>query len=291
MPIGKVAPSQVRPQTQTRSAPKPKAADNGVPTAQVSWGSGAAKSSQLKITLATIDDGPTTLPTIQAPKGFKADLKTSTERLKDTVHGKPAAWESDVSNLTLTGPGGKKVSIWKEQNQNFSADWKSEVASAKKDAPNDYQMLDWSYGRNLSSVGTAGKMMSLQENTNDYMGGAYPNHATRMATFDASTGKQVKLEDLISQQQMNSLVNDVAKKLQKMQGPDGVGGESFSRGGDKAAIREAINNNFALVADKTGKVKIDIAWDSGVHALGGLMAHFQVDAPNDQQFRSRIGMD
>jgi len=38
-------------------------------------------------------------------------------------------------------------------------------------------------------------------------------------------------------------------------------------------------------------VKIDIAWESGIHALGGQMAHFTVDAPNDPAFRNAIGLE
>lgn len=290
MPIGKIAPAQVRANTPSNAPAKPKATETAQQTAKAGWGAGAPRATSLKITLATIDEGPTTSSTIKAPKGYKADLTTDSQRLKDTVHGKEVTWESDVSNLTLTGPNGKKTEVLKETGD-YSADWKEEVKAQKKDAPNEYMQLDWSYGRNLSSIGTAGKMMSLQQNYNDYMGGAHPNHGTSTVTIDASTGQPVKLDSLLSQQQMNSLVNDIAKRLEKMKGPDDIGGESFGMGGDKAAIREAINNNFALVADKNGKVTIDISWDSGVHALGGLMAHFQVEAPNDQQFRSRIGLE
>ncbi|MFT3713722.1 MAG: hypothetical protein QM817_39185 [Archangium sp.] len=290
MAVGKVAAPQVRSNTPAPAPAKPKTADTAQQATKAGWGGGAQRAASLKITLATIDEGPTTSATIKAPKGYKADLTTDTQRLKDTVHGKEVTWESDVSNLKLTGPNGKKTDVLKESGD-YSADWKSEVASAKKDAPNEYMQLDWSYGRNISSVGTVGKMMGLQVNSNDYMGGAHPNHGTGTVTIDASTGQPVKLDSLISQQQMNSLVNDIAARLDKMKGPDDIGGESFSLGGDKASIREAINNNFALVQGKDGKVKIDISWDSGVHALGGLMAHFQVEAPTDQQFKSRVGIE
>jgi hypothetical protein len=290
MAVGKVAAPQVRPNTPAAAPAKPKAAETAQQATKAGWGQGAPRATSLKVTLATIDEGPTTSASIKSPKGFKAELTTDSQRLKDTVHGKAVSWESDVSNLTLTDAKGKKTEVLKETGD-YSADWKEEAKAQKKDAPNEYMQLDWSYGRNLSSIGTAGKMMSLQENTNDYMGGAHPNHGTRTVTIDATTGQPVKLDSLLSQQQMNSLVNDISAKLNKMKGPDDIGGESFSMGGDKAALREAINTNFALVQGKDGKVTIDISWDSGVHALGGLMAHFQVEAPTDQQFKSRVGIE
>lgn len=292
MTVGKVATSQVRPQAKApEAAPaKPKSTASAQQAQAAGWGSGAAKATSLKITMAAIDEGPKVSDKIATPKGYTAKLNTASERLSDKVHGKPVSWESDVSNLTLSGPGGKKTAIWPETGS-YASDWKSEVGAAKKEKPQEFMMLDWSAGRNLSSVGTAGKMISLQENTNDFMGGAHPNHATRTATFDASTGKQVKLDQLLTQQQMNGLVNEIAKKLDTLQGPDGITGQDFNSLGDKAALREKINENFALVADKNGKVTIDLAWDSGIHALGGAMAHFQVDAPTDPQFRSRIGAE
>ena len=72
---------------------------------------------------------------------------------------------------------------------------------------------------------------------------------------------------------------------------DDIGPEAFGAGGEKAALRDTINNNFALSTDKNGKVKIDIAWESGVHALSGLMAHFSVEAPTDAAFLKNIGVD
>jgi hypothetical protein len=291
MTIGKVASTQTRPNIHPAApgTPKPKAGETQQ-SAKVGWGAGA-KATALKITYAAIDEGPTTNKTIAAPKGFKAELKTDSQRLKDKVHGKEVTWESDVSHLVLSGPGGKKTDALKEASADYAADWKAEVAAAKKEPANEYMMLDWSYGHHLSSVGTAGKMMSVQQNYNDYMGGAHPNHGTSTTTLDATTGKSVTLDSLLTQQQMNSLVNDIARRLDGMKGPDGIGPEAFSFNGDKAALRDTINKNFALVTDKSGKVKIDIAWDSGVHALGGTMAHFQLDAPSDQHFRSRIGLD
>ncbi|MFO0598356.1 MAG: hypothetical protein U0228_23830 [Myxococcaceae bacterium] len=291
MGVGKVSSSQVRAtQQKTVEAPKPKTTQAAQDTKKAGWGQGAPKATSLKITMATIDEGPKTTQNIQVPKGYTASLKNDSMKLSDKVGDKAASYEQDVAHLTVKNPAGKSVELWAEGASDFSGDWKEEVAAQKKD-PSEFAMLDWSYGRSLSGVGTAGKMMSVQENANDYMGGAHPNHATTVRTYDASTGKQVKLEDLLSQQQMNSLVNDLSKKLGSMKGPDDIGPESFNFGGDKAAIRNMINENFALVADKSGKVKIDISWDSGVHALGGLLGHVQVEAPTDSAFRAKIGLE
>jgi hypothetical protein len=99
----------------------------------------------------------------------------------------------------------------------------------------------------------------------------------------------VKLEDLLSQKQMAALVKDIETRLPKLKGPDGIEGSSFHFG-DTASLRATINDNFALTSDKNGKVQIQIAWESGIHALGGQMAHFTVDAPQDPAFLQKIGV-
>ena len=173
-----------------------------------------------------------------------------------------------------------------------ASDWNDEVAATKKAPKEEFMSLDWDSESGVRGAGTAGQLFSVSLGESDFTGGAHPNSGTFLNTYDARTGKQVNLDQLLTPKQMNDLVNDVAARLPKLKGPEqDIGPESFGFGDDKAALRKTINENFALSTDKNGKVKIDIAWESGVHALGGLMAHFSVDAPTDAQFKKNIGLE
>lgn len=293
MAISKVNTSQVR-STQTPAAPsKAKTAAPTAQTAAAGWGAGANKASSLKITHASIGDGPKLSEKISVPKGFTAELKEVKQKDADTVHGKAVSIEQDTTQLTISGPGGKKFSIGEgaASLKQTASEWRTEVDAAKKAPREEWMQLDWSSSSGITGAGTAGKLFSVSQGGSFYTGGAHPSNGSAINTFDARTGQQVKLDSLLSPRQMNELVNDISAKLNKMNGPDDIGPEAFGAGGDKAALRDTINNNFALSTDKSGKVKIDIAWESGVHALSGLMAHFTVDAPTDQAFKTAIGAE
>jgi hypothetical protein len=291
----RVNASQVRTAAPTKSASstsqtkQPGAAEVST-TKGAAWGPGA-KTESLRISGARIGDGPKT-GEVKVPKGFKAEVKTFDMKASDKVHGEPASLEQSTQQLTLTAPGGKKVTIGggPESLKQFTDDWKSEVAAAKKEPKNEWTRLQWDSQSGLSGAGTAGKLVSLSEGGSSYMGGAHPNHGTILRTYDANTGKPVKLDDLLSQKQVADLVKQIEKQLPGLSGPDGIEGSSFHFG-DTASLRETINENFAVTQGKDGKVKIEIAWESGIHALGGQMAHFTVDAPNDPAFRARIGLE
>lgn len=287
---------QVRSTLPSQQAATPAKAKEAAPTAQsaaVGWSAGAGKAASLKITQASIGDGPAITPKVVVPKGFKAEVKELAQKDSDKVHGKAVGLEQSAQVLTVTGPGGKKFSVGEGEAsiKQYAADWKSEVSAAKKAPKEEFMQLDWDSSSSVSGAGTAGQLFSVSQGGSSYMGGAHPNNGTALSTFDARTGKQVKLDELISPKQMNDLVNDIAARLPKLKGPDDIGPESFGFVDDKAALRQAINENFAVSTDKSGKVKIDIAWESGVHALGGLMAHFSVEGPTDAGFKQKIGLE
>lgn len=288
------------PPVRTSAAPQPKTpakpAKSAAPPAQTAaagWGTGASKApTSLKITQASLGDGPKTTDAVAVPRGFKAELKPLTQNLKDRVHGKEVTLEQSATQLTLTTPAGKKLQIGSAGGMKETAsDWRAEVAGYKKEPANEYMTLGWDNQQSIRGAGTAGKMVSVMEGGSSYTGGAHPNHYSALATYDASTGKAVKLDSLLTQQQMTNLVRDIGKKLETMKGPDDIGVDAFNMGGDGALLREAINDNFALTTDKSGKVQLQIAWESGIHALGGVMAHFTVDAPADAAFRQKIGLE
>lgn len=290
MAISKVNAPPVR--TAPAAPAKPRPATNAAQTAAAGWAAGAGKPSTLKISKASIGDGPNTTDTVSMPRGYTAQQRDLTQKDSDTVHGKAASIEQSIAQLDVSGPGGKKFTIGNgaESIKQTAADWRSEVDAAKKAPREEWMQLDWSSESAIRGAGTAGQLFSTSEGASYYTGGAHPSHGSSVNTFDARTGQQVKLETLLSPRQMNDLVNDIQARLPRLKGPDDIGPEAFSFS-DKASLRDAINSNFALSTDKSGKVKIDIAWESGVHALGGQMAHFQLDAPTDAAFRQKIGLE
>ncbi|MFZ5445477.1 MAG: hypothetical protein ACOZQL_36135 [Myxococcota bacterium] len=287
--VSSVKSSQVRTAAAQQKTPSKPAKDTAASsqTAAAGWGAGA-KAASLKITSAQIGDGPAVTEKLQLPKGYAAEVKELKEKLTDKVNGKACAIEQTDVRVTLTGPGGKKLTLsdGAESIKQTASDWKSEIEAQKKE-PSEWAQLDWDASHTMSGVGTAGKLFSVSDAYSSYTGGAHPNHGTALSTWDASTGKQVKLDQLLTQQQMTNLVKDISARLPKLNNGDGIDGSSFGMGD----LRDTINSNFALTSDKNGKVQIQIAWESGIHALGGQMAHFTVDAPTDATFRKAIGLE
>ena len=81
---------------------------------------------------------------------------------------------------------------------------------------------------------------------------------------------------------------EIEQKTPKLKGPDGITGDSFSLGTDAAKL---VASNFSITTDAKGKQQIQVAWDSGIHALGGTQAIFTFAAPTDAAFRTKIGME
>lgn len=299
MSTGKVGASQVRttaPVKQSAVPSKAKEAAQAAPSKAAGWSAGAAKAQALKISAARIDEGPKTTAKVALPTGFKGEVKRFEQTLKDKLHGEEVSFSQSSQQLTVTGPGGKKFSLGGGPGsfKAFASEWKSEIAAAKKEPKPEWGNgnMSWDSSGSIAGAGTAGRLFSTAESGSSYMGGAHPNSGTVFRTYDASTGKQVKLDDLLTPKQLNDLVNDIAAKLPKLKTEDGmIDGSSFSLDGDKKYIRDTINENFTVTTDKSGKVKLDIAWESGIHALGGQMVHFTVDGPNDPAFRAKLGLE
>lgn len=255
----------------------------------------AGKSGGFTVRTASIgDEGLAISEKVAVPKGFKAQVTDQTNKKTEKVHGTAVTLEQSAQQLTVTGPGGKKISLGTEATAHLTelaGFWKSSVADAKKAPKNEYPMLDWDSASTISGLGTAGALFSVHQTEGGYTGGAHPNMSSSRATWDTRTGQQVTLDSLLSQKQVTQLVNDVMAKLKKAKGPEGVGSDAFTFGGDKTAMHEVMNTNFAVVTDKSGKVSLDFAWDSGIHALGGLSTHVVVDAPNDPAFRAKLGLE
>lgn len=296
MPRSVSRPS-IQPAAVQSSAPqKTKAAAQQAPAQQAQaagWAAkGASTGGALRISAASIGDGPKTTTGLQLPPGYSSKSQTLTDKQSTTVHGQAASIEQSVQQVTVSGPGGKKFSVGEgaESIKGFAADWKSEMDSLKGEAKPEYMpMTDWSAESTVSGAGTAGQLFSVSHAGNSYMGGAHPNHGTALNTYDARTGKQVTLDQLLTPKQLHALTKDIEKRLKTMTGPEGVEGSSF-HWGDTASLQKTINENFSITQDKSGKVQLNIAWESGVHALGGLMAHFTVDAPSDPAFLQKIGV-
>jgi hypothetical protein len=290
--VSSVKSSQVRTTAPAQQKPPAKPTTEAAPAAQTKsagWGSGAAKASTLRITSATISDGPKLTEKLQLPEGFRAEVKPLSEKLKDKVNGKSVSLELNDIQVSIVGPGGKKFTLTDgtEGMKQMASEWKGEV-TAKKREPSGLARLNWSANHTISGVGTAGKMFSVSEMYVSYMGGARPDAGSIISTYDSSTGKQVKLDQLLTQKQMANLVKDIEARLPKLRGEDGIDGKYFMMGG---SLRDTINSNFALTTDKSGKVQIHIAWESGMPAYAGKKAHFIVDAPTDPAFRKAIGLE
>ncbi len=290
-------PSNISRNQSTRVTPRSSSAAGATPatpttqsTRAAGWSPGAATSA-LTIRQARITDvGPRTTERIALPRGYRGALETLSDKQTATVHGKPVSIEQNGQRLNVTGPNGRRFSVGTEPGElaAFAKDWKGEVAAAKAEPANEYTQLDWSAESGLRGAGTAGALFSVSRGDSSFMGGAHPNHGSALRTYDARTGRQVKLDELLSPRQMNALAKDIEARLTTLRGPEGLDGSSFAM--DSESLRRSINENFTVTADKNGKVKIDIAWESGVHALGSYMAHFTVDAPNDAAFRAKIGL-
>ncbi len=291
--VTRQATQQTTRATTAAPAQKPKTPAAAAKTTGAAAGWGAkGNTAALKITAARIDEGVATTPKLALPAGFSSKSTSYDNTLKDTVHGKEVTFEQSAQQVEISGPGGKKFTIGTDKKavDEMLGEWKSEVKSAKSEPANEYSNLSWDSQSSVSGVGTAGKLMSVSLAGSSYTGGAHPNHGTSLATYDVSTGKQVKLDELLTPQQMNALVKDIGAKLGKLKGPDDIDGQSFNWGGPDE-LKATIAENFALTTDKNGKVKIEIAWESGVHALGPLSAHFTVDAPADKAFRAKLGLE
>lgn len=247
----------------------------------------------LKVLSAKVSDdigGATT--GFPAPKGFS--VSTAEDNRKEAVdlpNGKQATFEWTSSTLTAKGPDGKDIVLAGKDDagfQQYSSDFHDNFKGITKEDLEFQPEPMWDAQRSYSGYGSAGKLMSVNETVSDYTGGAHPNSGTQLRTFDLATGKPVTLDQLLSKEQFQGLCNTIASTLPKLKGPDGIDGQSFQPYQDMSKM---VAENFAISTGKDGKPVITVAWESGIHALGGVMASFQFAAPDDAAFRAKAGIE
>ena len=235
-----------------------------------------------------------------APKGVKVSQTkiSGSEKMKDNA-GRTAEASYELRSLVVTDAKGKKVTLQagdkpEAVKKQFLEDWRSSVKGYSKDDIKNYSpMLNYSTDSSFQGFGTAGSMMSVVESGSAYEGGAHPNNFSALETFDVRTGKQVELDSLVSAADFKKICNSVKNQLKTLKGKEdaeGIDGTTFggSTMSDKD-IADAVKKNFALSTDKNGKTTITIGWESGVHAMGPMMALFKFDAPSDAAFKAKIG--
>jgi hypothetical protein len=280
---------------KTETAPAPAkgwAATGAGKTGKVTAPQGGA-AAQVKLVSAKITDdlGLGAVDGFPAPKGFTVtqgeDKRSASQALVD---GRTATFSWDSATLSAKGPDGKTIELRGKDDAGYTqalSDFTENFKAATKDDLQYQSMVEWDSERGFSGVGTAGKLMSVTESVGDYTGGAHPNHGSQLETFDLSTGKQVTLDQLLSKDQMASLVSTIKTALPKLKGEDGIDGQTFEPYQDLA---KHVAENFAISTGKDGKPVITVAWESGVHALGGSMATFTFAAPDDAAFKAKAGL-
>lgn len=294
-------PSAVR---SSHAAPAKKPAKPTAATpAKQGWGAtGAAKAgmvgspahsgaSSVKLLSASIGDGPTAKG-FPAPKGFT--VQTANDNRKESIKladGRTATMEWSSQTLTAKGPDGKTVTLVGKDNAAFDqykADFKEAFEGVTKADLELSPMPDWSSERGFTGAGAAGKLLSVSQGVSDYTGGAHPNSGSSLVTYDTSTGRQVKLDELLSKEQFKAICDTITTALPKLKGEDDVDGNAFQPYQDMAAM---VAENFSVSTDSRGKAQITVAWESGVHALGGQMATFTFAAPTDAAFKQKVGLE
>lgn len=293
-PAAKRAPARPAPAAEQPAQAAKGWAAKGAGGAQKLAAAQAASSSQVKLLKASIGDGPGVTTGFPAPRGVEvaigADKRQESIPLPD---GRVAKMDWDGSTLSVKNAKTGKTTELVGKDSKYFAQFQEEFQSTFKSiSKQDLEFLPPEPGydsqRGFTGVGSAGKLLSVSEGVSEYTGGAHPNNGTSLLTFDTATGKQVKLDALLSKEQFASIVKQVTTQLPKLKGEDGMDGQAFSISGDP---KELIANNFSLSTDKNGKVQIDVAWESGVHAYGGQMAQFSFAAPTDAAFKQKVGIE
>ncbi|MBL9036916.1 MAG: hypothetical protein JNG84_00245 [Archangium sp.] len=231
---------------------------------------------------------------LMAPKGMK--LTSKTEKHTDTVKltgGKTAKLEWTNQTLTVKNAAGKTVTLKSPPPQAY-AEAQKEFRSAFKGLTKDeleFEPLTWEKQHSYGGFGAAGKMVSVRDYFGEYTGGAHPNGFTFLTTFNTETGKPVKLSELLSKPQIAAIAAALVKEQPKMKSEDGIDATMFAFDDvSTKSMTDFIDRSFALTTDSKGNPQIEIAWESGMYALGGTMARFTFAAPNDPAFRAKIGL-
>lgn len=272
-----VRPSSLQPTTTARPAATPPAATG---SGAVAWGSAARPAAgAFTVSSAKVDGGPLLNDAILVPRGFTARQEHISHKMTGNAGRATASFEHQDVKATILTPDDRRLSLRDGASEvsNTITDWHAAVKDERA-APSGFAQLEWYTSYDVKGAGTAGRMVSVSETTSEYTGGAHASGGTALRTIDTRTGQTAKLDQLMSQRQLASLVNDIARQLPAL-------GAEFAYP-DRASLHEAVNSHFALTTDAKGKVQIHVAWESSTRVGAGKMAHFTVDAPED--FRAAI---
>lgn len=219
---------------------------------------------------------------VEAPKGFKVEQQT----LNRSMQLGGGTLEQNYDVISLTTPEGSKVTIGGEATKEMQQNEKAWKDALNGDRPADLD-LNWEMSAQVFGFGSVGKTLSVKHAASQFMGGSTNQFGT-VATYSATTGKPMKLDQLLSASQMEKLVDAADARLLSLDG-DNLAGTMFAQGG-REAIRQHFNENFALKMGDDGKVKVEVVWDGGGLSNTEL-AHFQFDAPSTPEFRKAVGLE
>ncbi len=147
-----------------------------------------------------------------------------------------------VSDFLLEGPEGKKP----KDLEKFAEQMIASHQEMQKEFPKFSQA--WSTEKNVTVEFNQAGVLSLAMNVNDYLGGAHPNSATTLASFDTRTGKKISLGNLFQGGYETKLtaIGERYFRKEKELGPD----ENLEQAGfffEKGKFR--LNENFLIGSD------------------------------------------
>jgi hypothetical protein len=185
-------------------------------------------------------------------------------------------WSFDTLRIDDRASGAKRQIVASGQAaiEQMQKDHAAELRANAEPGPTS----SWSYSEAIAPAGAVGDLVSLRHTYADFMGGAHPNHMSQLTTYDAGSGAEVSLRELLSDKQFAYVVREVERQLARH--PEG----RFYGDGDRA---DEIAKRFAIY-DDGGVLRIQVALHATVHAMGDAEARFTFAAPTDAGFRERL---
>jgi hypothetical protein len=292
---------------EAKAKPKPKTPAQGqlrTPAkgaAEGPWTTGKAGAPMALSGKPAITEGlPYEPGVIRGPAGYSAHVRTEASKTRQPLsNGAMATLEYDFQTVAFKGQRGGPINLKplpRDQSADINLDLPTIQSSFKDlkklspDAAAELPNPDWFASRKFSTVGGAGHLASLAE-TNARNLEADSNRTT-YNTYDARTGNQVRLSELLTKKQLGEVVATVSKKLPGLKYADTeLRGSAWPEARDPKALAKAVDENFALTTGRDGKLKIEVLFESGARVNGDLTAHFTFDAPTDKAFRAKVGLD
>lgn len=242
----------------------------------------------------------------RAPIGFESPHGTRTftvaDDRKDSVklaNGQTAHFTWNEQVLQVRTANGKTVTLVPKNDAHFAElkkEFRDTFKGLTKEELKDYGPTEYGVTKVYQGHGSVGALVSVEEGASYYFGGAHPSNSSQLRTFDTRTGQPVKLTQFLDPAQFKAVVDQIEKQLPTLKfmdepGEDNdIGSESFQHAQNRAELEELVANNFA-VRTENGRAVIDVAWESGVHAMGGTMVQFSFEAPTTAEFKKATGAD